>query len=361
MKANNTIKKITKYAAGASALLVTNSAQAEIITNDIEDLCFEPTTIGESLSMDINGDGFTDIRLFAYDPSFDDVYIILEGTIGVEDNGNATVYPMLSDVDFDCATAQVSSAGSINGLGPAVTGQIPLIFNIGADQHFGVVEITTVAGTGSQADDVRKVIIHSYTYNDLPIDEGGCTITAIELGVDMVKFDAYGVDDKVVLEWATAREENNSGFEIERSADGKIWNTIGFESGRGNAFEESNYSWVDKSPIAPQSYYRLKQKDFNGETSYSQVLSVKITQTKSKVELSAYPNPTTDYLSYNLPSENNTEHELSLWSMEGKIILRKQVSNDGLRVLNLSTLESGTYILNIKMASNNYSKLITKS
>jgi len=223
-----------------------------------------------------------------------------------------------------------------------------------------VVEFTTVGGTGSQADDVRKVIVHSYTYNDSPIDEGGCTITFPPLAVDLVNFNAYGVDDRVVLEWGTLTELNNIGFDIERSANGSDWEKIGFVKGNGSTYEKSDYSWIDKNPIAPQSYYRLKQIDNNGKFEYSSFLSVKTLQTRSKLDLMAFPNPTSDFLSYDFPNLLFEEHEVSVWTLEGKLILRKQVQDQGVKVVNLQSLETGSYLLNVKMANANYSKIIVK-
>jgi len=362
-KNKSTIKKISKYATtSASALLAAGSANAAVITNDIPDLLYEPTTIGESFSMDIDGNGVNDISLFAYDPSFDEVYIILTGFgIAVEPDGLSSLFATADDVDFDCITDLSSSAGSINRLGPGVSGFIPVIFNIGEDEHFGAVEITTVAGTGSQADDVRKVIVHSFVYNDVPNVDGGCTIATVSLAVGMSSFNAYGLDDKVVLEWTTDLEEGNKGFDIQRSFDGKEWISLGFVEGQGNSYTKKTYSWIDNSPLAPQAYYRLEQIDFNGIKSVSSILTVKILKTESNLELSAYPNPTTNYLSYHVRGERVADHEVSVWNLEGKLMLKKQVISEGLKTLNVSTLENGSFILNVKVGNNNYSKLFMKN
>jgi len=238
-------------------------------------------------------------------------------------------------------------------------GFIPFTFNIGGAEHFGVVELTTVGGTGSQSDDVRKVIVQSFTYNDVSVPDGGCFLLG-SLAVETLSFNAYGVDDKVALEWSTQSEQNNRGFDIERSADGNAWTKIGFEEGNGNTSDKSEYAWVDNNPIAPQSYYRLKQVDFNGKETFSPILSVRILQTKSNLELTAFPNPTSDFISYDFPNKLMKEHEVSVWSLEGKLIHRKLVQDQGMRVLNLQNLDTGTYLLNIKMAESNYSKLIVK-
>ncbi len=359
MQTKNTITKISKYAASASALLLGTQVDAAIVTNDIADVCWEPMTENESIAFDIDGDGANDVGFFAYDPAFDDVYIIMQGlggAIGTEGDQTTTMYPGLGDVDFDCETGNTNSSGGIHTLGVGVHGFAPVLFNIGGTQHFGVVELTTVGGEGSQADDVRKVIVHSFTYND---DSDDCFVAAA-LPVDLAKFDAYGVDNRIVLEWSTNSEVNNQGFEVQRSIDGKSWKSIGFESGVGTTHEISNYTWVDKEPVGPNAYYRLKQINFNGEEEYSQVLSVSFSNAVSKFELSVFPNPTSDHLLYNLPDENLNVHEISLWTTDGKRVVSKTIQDQGVKVMNLQGIETGTYIFNVKSKGKNYSKIIVK-
>ncbi len=361
MKTKNKIQKISRYAASASALLLGTQADGAIVTNDITDLCFEPTTIGETLALDIDGDGVNDVSLFAYDPSFDDVFILLTGNaIGIEESGTTLLFPSLIDVDFDCVNSLSGSSGTIHTLGVGAHGFAPVLFNINGAEHLGVVELTTVAGTGSQSDDVRKVIVHSFTYNDVPAVDDACFVSPPALSVELAKFDAYGIDNKVVLEWMTISEINNEGFEVERSINGNTWERIGFEIGKGTTNVETKYSWIDEDPYAPQAYYRLKQMDFNGESTYSPILSVNINKVDSKLELLAFPNPTLDYLSYNLPNVSLKDHEVSIWTTEGKLVVSKTIQDQGIRVLNLTNMENGTYILNVKMEGNNYSKLIVK-
>jgi len=356
------ISKISKYAAsGASAFLALNTLQADVVVNDIADITFEPTTIGESMNLDVDGDGINDITLFAYDPDFDNLFITLNGNeIAVVPTDEVLVYPGLMDVDFDCETGLTTSSGSIDRLGPGVSGFAPTIFRINGEDHMGVVELTTVAGTESQSDNVRQVIVHGYVYNDISIADGGCTVNAASLPVELENFNAYGIDDKVILDWSTLTEQNNEGFKIERSGNGNSWETIGFVSGNGTDFTKNDYTWIDLDPIAPQSYYRIKQLDYNGDQKYSGVISVRISKRKSNLELLAYPNPTTKYISYNMPGEKSQAHEVSLWSLEGKLIMKKQVIKEGIKTMDVEEIASGTYILNVKLGSSNLNKIVVK-
>ncbi|MBL4862537.1 MAG: T9SS type A sorting domain-containing protein [Crocinitomicaceae bacterium] len=112
-------------------------------------------------------------------------------------------------------------------------------------------------------------------------------INATPLPIELVTFTAHRTEDKVKLEWATASELNNNYFSIERSVDGVLWEEILRQDGAGNSNDLLFYSDLDNAPFSGLSYYRLKQTDFDGKTSHSQVESVNFDAT----QLSIYPNP----------------------------------------------------------------------
>lgn len=76
----------------------------------------------------------------------------------------------------------------------------------------------------------------------------------------------------VILNWATASEENNWKFDIEKSIDKKEWNTIGEIKGMGNSSLVNKYSFRDENVNGTTAYYRVKQIDFNGAYSYSNIV-----------------------------------------------------------------------------------------
>jgi hypothetical protein len=112
------------------------------------------------------------------------------------------------------------------------------------------------------------------------------------LPVELKSFTARIFENKVELNWSTATELNNHGFEIERSLDNTSWSTIGFREGNGTVTEQQNYFFSDDiSEISsPKLYYRLKQIDFDGSFEYSEVVKVEITPSKFSLEQN-YPNP----------------------------------------------------------------------
>ena len=96
------------------------------------------------------------------------------------------------------------------------------------------------------------------------------------LPVELLSFTAIRRNDNVQLKWQTASETNNDFFNIERSEDGRHWQTLGKMDGAGNSSETLAYTWTDQSPLRGLSYYRLKQVDFDGRYAYSWVRSVAI-------------------------------------------------------------------------------------
>ncbi|MCU0343651.1 MAG: T9SS type A sorting domain-containing protein [Ignavibacterium sp.] len=110
--------------------------------------------------------------------------------------------------------------------------------------------------------------------------------------VELVSFSSSISGNKVSLNWITATELNNHGFEIERSLDESIWRIIGFDAGKGTTTENQYYSFVDDISDLLQNkvYYRLKQIDFNGNYRYSNVIEVVRIPTEYNLAQN-YPNP----------------------------------------------------------------------
>ena len=110
--------------------------------------------------------------------------------------------------------------------------------------------------------------------------------------VELTSFTASLSNNKVNLNWATASELNNHGFEIERSLDKSEWATVGFKEGKGTTTEPQQYSYSgDISDITTSMlYYRLKQLDFNGSFKYSKIVEVEIAPLTFSLEQN-YPNP----------------------------------------------------------------------
>ncbi len=113
----------------------------------------------------------------------------------------------------------------------------------------------------------------------------------LEVPVELTSLSANIVNNNVQLNWQTATETNNRGFEVERSSDNNSFTKVGFVPGRGTTTEKSSYSYIDKDASDGKLYYRLKQVDFNGAFEYSGIVEVNYTIPVEFNLSQNYPNP----------------------------------------------------------------------
>ena len=118
----------------------------------------------------------------------------------------------------------------------------------------------------------------------------GCEGQSNALPVEWLSFKATTQKQQVALSWKTATEENNMGFEVQRSTNGVDWKIIGFEDGRGTTDEIQSYTFTDIRPIPGYNYYRLKQIDYDGKYDFSEVRSVLVSSPKNQMA-QVFPNP----------------------------------------------------------------------
>ena len=113
------------------------------------------------------------------------------------------------------------------------------------------------------------------------------------LPVELTSFTATANAEGVLLNWTTATETNNHGFEIERSEDGTEFYTVAFVQGAGTTTESREYIYTDKVEYkgGETFYYRLKQVDLDGTVQYSDIVEVIFDIPKDFVLHQNYPNP----------------------------------------------------------------------
>ena len=113
-----------------------------------------------------------------------------------------------------------------------------------------------------------------------------------QLPIELLSFEAKVEDQTVILDWATAVELNNAGFEVERSLDAFTFAPIGWVEGAGNAPQGKNYRFADSDLIGGKTYYyRLRQVDTDGVFTYSNTVEANLTSGESLLISSCFPNP----------------------------------------------------------------------
>ncbi|HKR07103.1 MAG TPA: T9SS type A sorting domain-containing protein [Bacteroidia bacterium] len=171
------------------------------------------------------------------------------------------------------------------------------------------------------------------------------------LPIELISFTATAIDNKEVLcKWITATEINNDYFTVERSRDGNEFEEAGKVDGAGNSTSILNYSLTDYKPFSGISYYRLKQTDFNGDYSYSQVVVVKIFEDASDILI--YPNPSNGI--FNIIKNNmDVPVELFMYDMEGRLVWKDRLT-DGSMQIDIRNFGKGVY--NLQSAADGLNK-----
>lgn len=172
--------------------------------------------------------------------------------------------------------------------------------------------------------------------------------------VDLVRFTGINSNGDVQLNWLTASEKNNLGFDLERSVDGTNFKQIGFVKGAINSSILRNYNFVDegafKATASNKLYYRLKQVDLDGKFEYSKIVTV-MEETKGVFEAVAFPVPFSTELTLNIVTPSAGVGTIRITDMQGRLISTKQldlVDGNNKVVLNaLEKIESGFYFVQV--------------
>jgi len=163
----------------------------------------------------------------------------------------------------------------------------------------------------------------------------------IPLPVELVSFTAKVRNSTVVLNWATASEKNNRGFEVQRSATGRNEDfvTILTKDGKGSTTVSTKYEAVDTRPLGGVSYYRLKQNDLDGKSTTTAPIVVRMTLG----DVSLFPNPTQGDVTIQLPQGSTDNLPVRITDLAGREVQAGRLGADG--KLNTGNLKTGTYIV----------------
>lgn len=162
------------------------------------------------------------------------------------------------------------------------------------------------------------------------------------LPIELMDFTANLKNDRTVsLAWQTASEKNNDYFTIERSTDGKNWTIIQEVQGAGNSNSVLNYQTEDVLMEKGIYYYRLKQTDFDGAFTYSDIRAIAVNNPTN--ETSIYPNPTNG--SFTLTYSEEKEAPALYTSMGTEVVEYNVIPTNGGFIYDISTLANGIYFL----------------
>jgi len=168
------------------------------------------------------------------------------------------------------------------------------------------------------------------------------------LPIDLISFTAENIDNKeVALKWLTATEINSDYFDVQRSLDGINFANIEKLSAAGNSSVQQSYEFTDKEPAFGEIYYRLRQVDFDGSMTYSEVVQVKLD--RNYVTPNIYPNPVSSAQSLVIDFGDipNSTVQINIVDMSGKQVYYREFAAGQNRFdIPVNSLTKGMYIVN---------------
>lgn len=173
------------------------------------------------------------------------------------------------------------------------------------------------------------------------------------LPVELLYFNVEQNNKQVNIDWSTTSEINNDFFTIQRSENGSVFSDLARVNGAGNSVKVCNYNAIDDSPLPGISYYRLKQTDFNGKSSYSSIATVDFNN-NVPLAIYTYPNIASSISDVSIIIEGNKNEtvEMSLTDIVGKQIISKKLVLDGgnatTQLNEYTELPSGNYFIIIQ-------------
>ena len=228
--------------------------------------------------------------------------------------------------------------------------------------------INTVATTGTcvgaSAGTVATTTPELSSYS--PFTFGSLTGTN-PLPIELLSFTALPCENYVCLNWSTATETNNDYFTIEKTKDGNNYDFVSKINGAGNSVSQLNYSSIDSKPFQGISYYHVKQTDFNGVSTTSNIVSVNFIL-NTDFSFSIFPNPgSADNINLEINATEGKQFLFQIYDVAGREIFSKMITvqNNGQNIysmypsLNSTVLTSGFYLIKATFGESVYcNKLI---
>ncbi|MBK7219964.1 MAG: T9SS type A sorting domain-containing protein [Saprospiraceae bacterium] len=191
---------------------------------------------------------------------------------------------------------------------------------------------------------------------------------ALPIKIAFFDADRYRDQNASDVRWTSVSEKNASHFELERSTDGRNFEYIANIKAEGGIDKVKEYQFIDDKLIFSRStvnifYYRLKMVDLDGKSDYSEVRSVRFDNT-DKIDITYSPNPTANKVFVNMstPVVDDVQNVSAvIFDINGKQIMSKSISTNGITEIDLSHLPAASYNFNVEYAGKVFTKTIIKT
>ena len=340
----NVVPSDQVYATTAWSTANTPDADLQALTGGVKrDLC--------SLEMDIkaNADsvfvdyifGSEEYETYIGGGTYNDVFGFFISGPGITGNPNFALVPNTSSiVSVNSINANNNFQYYIRNL-PPTTGS-----KAGTVQYNGITKLLR-AKFKIQPGGTYHLKFAIADNGDSNVDSGvflkGGSIKVL-LSAQLANFIATLINHQGVLTWTTTSEKNNKAFEILRSGDGRNFDLIGMVEGAGNASIAHHYRFTDYHPLKGANYYRLRQVDYDGKPSWSNIEF--INNLNGFKNFTIVPNPVRDAATLNFESALNSTAVLTIYDFAGKIIFTENFSasqGSNSIALNMSALPKGIF------------------
>jgi len=245
-------------------------------------------------------------------------------------------------------------------------------FQIAVDPAFNTIVESASGLTQPSYTTTSNPVPLTYYWRVIPENDCGTSVSNVfsltfqqgNLPVELTRFEAQLINDFVELNWATASETNNAGFEIQRMDNNNgDFSTIGWLDSKSET--GASYDWPDREIEPGKEYlYRLKQLDLDGTFSYSPIKSIKIPSKEIRFDI--HPNPVRDVVTVSLDfptSFNDPSFQLSLYNLDGQLIKEWQFSGDNTslnQALDIADISNGIYLLRLKTTDGDWPLRLVK-
>lgn len=238
-------------------------------------------------------------------------------------------------------------------------GAVDIIFNL--DQaDFTVTDaddLRLMIDTDGDGDMSNAQIVHgtynsssnTITYSGVTVNNNatytmGSTSSANALPVEFLYITAKQELSENRIDWATAMEENNSHFIVERTHDGASWESLDEIGGAGFSSNIMKYTYLDQNPYSDVNYYRIKQVDYDGRYDYSPIVMVNSLIEEANISLKVYPNPAMDYVQVQWGQEEETG-KIVLIGLNGNVVAEQMPDQHNAMVIDLTSVKDGVYFV----------------
>ncbi|MBX2983175.1 MAG: hypothetical protein KF843_10925 [Flavobacteriales bacterium] len=215
----------------------------------------------------------------------------------------------------------------LTGLGSVTASDLRLLVDSNNDGSFA--DEVAIGGAVSMGAGQYQFSGITAIKNNVRFSLGTVNSAATPLPIELISFNATPIAPGTVeLTWATASEQDNAYFTVERSGDLANWSSIITVPGAGNSSFQLSYEATDQEALPGLSYYHLRQTDINGETTISDAVPVHSVSFIDLLPL-VYPNPTVGPFTVPFATPIPVPARVELMDGAGHVLLTKAITAEG--------------------------------